>query len=502
VSVQHFDVLVVGAGISGIGAGYHLQTNCPGRTYAILEGRPDIGGTWDLFRYPGVRSDSDMFTLGYSFRPWKEAKAIADGPSILQYLRDTARDYGIDRHMLFNHRVKSATWSSEESRWTVETEVGPEQRPVTYTCGFLYLCSGYFDYTRGHSPEFEGSKSFRGQVVHPQFWPKDLDYTDKRVVVIGSGATAVTLVPAMSDKAAHVTMLQRSPTYVTALPARDRIADVVRKLLPEHTAHGVVRWKNVLLGLWFFHMCRRAPGMARRMLRRGLVRELPPGYDIDKHFKPTYDPWDQRLCLVPDGDFFNAMKAGKVSVVTDQIERFTENGILLKSGQELPADVIVTATGLKLMACGGIRLSVDGTAVEPGRALTYKGMMLSGVPNCAMCVGYTNASWTLRADLASTYVCRLLNHMERHGYIQCLPSLNDPTVEPRPLLGLNSGYIRRGIDGFPKQGSKSPWRLPQNYIIDMLSLKYGAMDDGTMVYSKPAGTPVPDARPVLRTADA
>jgi cation diffusion facilitator CzcD-associated flavoprotein CzcO len=490
VSDQHFDVLIVGAGISGIGAGYHLQAECRGKSYAILEGRKDIGGTWDLFRYPGVRSDSDMFTLGFSFRPWREAKAIADGPSIMRYLRDTAHEFGIDRHFRFNHRVISASWSTDDALWYVDTEVGEERKPVRYTCNFLYLCSGYFDYKNGYTPEFAGVEDFQGQIVHPQKWPEDLDYAGKRVVVIGSGATAVTLVPAMAERAASVTMLQRSPTYIASLPARDRVAAFLRKVLPERTAHSVIRWKNVLLGMYFFQMCRRAPNMAKRMLRKALLKELPPDVDYDAHFKPTYQPWDQRLCLVPDADFFLAMKAGRVSVVTDHIANFTKTGILLKSGKELQADIIVTATGLKLLACGGIRISVDGKVVEPGRALTYKGLMLSDVPNLALCVGYTNASWTLRADLASIYVCRLLNHMDKNGYTECLPRKDDPSVEPRPLLGLNSGYIQRGIDHFPKQGSKRPWLLPQNYIRDMLIMKYGAIDDGTMVFTnRPAHAP-------------
>jgi cation diffusion facilitator CzcD-associated flavoprotein CzcO len=489
VSNEHFDVLVIGAGISGIGAGYHLQAQCPTKRYAILEGRKGIGGTWDLFRYPGIRSDSDMFTLGFSFRPWREAKAIADGPSILKYLNDTTREFGIDKNIRFSHRVKSASWSTDDSCWTLDCEVGDDKQPVRYTCEFLYLCSGYYDYEGGYTPVFPGVDDFKGRLIHPQKWPQDLDYAGKRVVVIGSGATAVTLVPAMSDKAAHVTMLQRSPSYVASLPAVDRLAWLIRKLLPEHTAHRMIRWKNVLLGMWFYQMCRRSPGLARRMLRKGLLRELP-AEQIDQHFKPTYKPWDQRLCLVPDADLFNAMKAGKVSIVTDHIETFTANGIRLKSGKELPADIIVTATGLKLMPCGGIALSVDGKDVQPGRAMTYKGMMLSDVPNCAMCVGYTNASWTLRADLASIFVCRLLNHMQSHGYHQCLPRL-DPTVEVRPLLNLNSGYVQRGIPQFPKQGSKAPWILPQNYIRDMLIMRYGAIDDGTMVFS--AGTKSPPA---------
>ena len=519
-SVQHFDVLVVGAGISGIGAGYHLQTQCPGKTYAILEGRSDIGGTWDLFRYPGIRSDSDMFTLGYSFRAWKAAKAIADGPSILHYLRETAHEFGIDRQIRFNHRVKSASWSSEESLWTIEADVGPDKQevgrdkqevgpdqpsdrqPVRYTCSFLYLCSGYYDYESGYAPAFAGSDDFQGRLVHPQHWPQDLDYRDKRVVVIGSGATAVTLVPAMADKAAHVTMLQRSPSYIASLPEEDRLASLIRRLLPEWAAHRIIRWKNVLLGLFFYQLCRRTPGLAKWLLRRHVARQLPPGFDLETHFKPHYEPWDQRVCVVPNSDLFQAITAGRVSVVTDQIVNFTQQGIRLKSGTELPADIIVTATGLNLLAWGGIRISVDGTLVEPGQTLTYKGLMLSNVPNCAICVGYINASWTLRADLSSAYVCRLINYMERRGYKQCVPRYDDPTVRTQPLLGLNSGYVRRGINHFPKQGSKAPWIVHQNYLLDLLTIKFGAVDDGTMVFSKGGAAIVAGTDPRLSKIDA
>jgi cation diffusion facilitator CzcD-associated flavoprotein CzcO len=485
--VEHFDVLIVGAGISGICAGYHLQTRCPARRYAILEGRAAVGGTWDLFRFPGIRSDSDMFTLGFSFRPWKEAKAIADGPAILKYLRETAQEFGIDCHIRFCHRVRSASWSSAESRWTIEVHVGPDKQPVRYTCNFLYLCSGYYDYEEGYAPAFVGSEDFSGRLIHPQHWPEDLDYRGRRVVVIGSGSTAVTLVPAMAETAAHVTMLQRSPSYIISVPTEDRVAKFLRKILPERTAHRLVRWKNVLLGIYFYQVCQRAPERAKKFFRRQLAKELPPDFDIDTHFTPHYNPWDQRVCLVPDSDFFRAMKAGRVSVVTDQIANFTRHGILLKSGRELPADIIVTATGLKLLAGGGIRLCVDGTPVEAGQCLTYKGVMLSNVPNCAVCVGYTNASWTLRAELSSEYVCRLLNHMDRRGHARCVPRWNRSAVRTRPLLGLTSGYVRRGSDLFPKQGPTAPWVLHQNYLIDLLRLHFGKVDDGALVFSSPNG---------------
>jgi cation diffusion facilitator CzcD-associated flavoprotein CzcO len=481
-SAEHFDVLVVGAGISGIGAGYYLQTRCPSKNYAILEGRDALGGTWDLFRYPGIRSDSDMYTLGYSFRPWTEPRAIAGGPAILNYLRDTAREFGIDRRIRFQTRVLSASWSSEQRRWAVEVEVGPDRQPVRYTCHFLFLCSGYYDYEKGYSPAFAGSEDFQGQVVHPQHWPEGLDCGGRRVVVIGSGATAVTLVPALAEAAAHVTLLQRSPSYILPVPSEDRLAGLIRKFLPRRAAHRLIRWKNILLSIYFYQMCRRAPERVKSFFRRCLARELPPGH-ADVHFRPNYEPWDQRVCVAPDGDLFRTMREGRVSVVTDRIAKFTRQGILLESGQELQADVIVTATGLKLLACGGIRLSVDGVPVEPGQSLIYKGVMLSNVPNCAFCVGYTNASWTLRAELSAAYVCRLLAYMGRHGHAQCVPRCDPAGVQTRPLLGLTSGYVQRGSDQFPRQGPAAPWVMHQNYLLDLLGLHFGSVDDGTLVFS-------------------
>jgi cation diffusion facilitator CzcD-associated flavoprotein CzcO len=482
-SAEHFDVLIIGAGLSGIGAGYHLQTRSPRKSYAILEGRAALGGTWDLFRYPGIRSDSDMFTLGYSFRFWREAKAIADGPSILKYLSETAREFGIDRRIRFQHRVRTASWCSQEARWTIEAEVGDDKQSQRYTCNFLYLCSGYYDYDSGYAPQFPGSDTFEGRLIHPQQWPQALDYRNRKIVVIGSGATAVTLAPALAEQAAHVTLLQRSPTYIVSLPTVDRIAGVIRRLFPEFVAHRMIRCKNILLGALFFQLCRRAPDFAKRLLRRHVVRELPAGFDVDTHFKPRYAPWDQRICVVPNSDLFHAITAGRVSIVTDEIANLTRGGIRLESGKELPADIIVTATGLRLLAFGGIELSVDGSPVEPGRTLAYKSLMLSNVPNCAICVGYTNASWTLRADLSSKYVCRLINYMERFGYKQCVPRNDDPTLRPKSLLGLNSGYVQRGIDRFPKQGSKRPWVVRQNYLVDLIATEFGAIDDGTMVFS-------------------
>jgi monooxygenase len=485
---DHVDVLIVGAGLSGIGAGYHLQANCPGKTYAILEGRDRLGGTWDLFRYPGIRSDSDMYTLGYSFRPWVGAKSIADGPSILSYVSDTAREAGIDRHIRFNHRVVRADWSSEDAQWTVEAERTDTGETVRMTAGFVFICSGYYRYDQGYTPDFKGTDQFEGPIIHPQHWPEELDYTDKRVVVIGSGATAVTLVPAMAEKAAHVTMLQRSPTYIVSLPGEDPIANFLRRKLPAKVAYGITRWKNVLMTMGSYQFSRRRPKAMKAVLRKWVERELPPGYDIDTHFKPTYNPWDQRLCLVPDGDLFRAIRHGSASVVTDRIDTFTERGIRLESGSELEADVIVTATGLNLLAIGGLQIGVDGEEVELPNKLGYKGMMLSGVPNFAISLGYTNASWTLKCDLTCEYVCRLLNHMDEHGYDQCAPNNHDPSVELQPFIDFSSGYVLRSIDKFPKQGSKAPWKLYQNYARDILALKFGTLEDGAMEFSRSRST--------------
>jgi cation diffusion facilitator CzcD-associated flavoprotein CzcO len=485
-STEHFDVLIVGAGISGIGAGYHLQKNCPGRSYAILEGRDCSGGTWDLFRYPGIRSDSDMYTLGYSFRPWTSPKAIADGPAILAYLNETARAYGIDRKIRFRHVVSRAAWSSETARWTVEVERGEAREPVQLSCSFLFMCSGYYDYEQGYTPEFPGAERFAGRIVHPQHWSDDVEYKGKRVVVIGSGATAVTLVPNLAKTAAHVTMLQRSPTWIASMPDEDRIANALRRRLPARLAYALTRWKNVLLGMFFYQLCQRAPKLARRMILAGVRQALGPGYDVERHFSPSYNPWDQRFCLVPNGDLFEAIVQKRVSVVTDAIERFTETGIRLASGAELLADLIVTATGLRMKFLGGLELSVDGARVECPETLTYKGMMLEGVPNLAMAVGYTNASWTLKCDLSCEYVCRLLNHMEKHGYAQCRPERGDADVPLEPFIGLTSGYIQRARHLFPKQGAKRPWKLYQNYALDLLALGYGRLEDGVMRFSRAA----------------
>jgi monooxygenase len=480
---EHVDVLIVGAGLSGVGAACHLQTSCPQKTYAILEARGRIGGTWDLFRYPGIRSDSDMFTLGYAFRPWRDAKSIADGSSILDYVCQTASDHGIDEKIHFHHRVTRAQWSSEEARWTVEAELGDTRQTASISCSFLLICSGYYRYDEGYTPQFEGIERFAGQIVHPQEWSEEIDYADKRVVVIGSGATAVTLVPALAQSAAHVTMLQRSPSYIVSLPAEDPLAKALRRVLPLRVTYPIVRWKNVLLTLLSFQLSRRRPQLVKALVRKGVEKRLPPGYDIETHFNPRYNPWDQRLCLVPDGDLFEAICAGRASMVTDRIERFTERGITLQSGAELEADLVVTATGLNLLALGGMQVVVDGSEITLSQTMSYKGMMLSGVPNMAVTFGYTNASWTLKADLTCAYVCRLLNHMDEHGYVHCVPR-EDPSMPELPFIDFSSGYVLRAIDQFPRQGSEPPWRLYQNYALDVMSLRFGGIEDSAMEFSR------------------
>jgi cation diffusion facilitator CzcD-associated flavoprotein CzcO len=449
----------------------------------ILEGRDAIGGTWDLFRYPGIRSDSDMYTLGYNFRPWREAKAIADGPSILQYVRDTARENGIDKKVRFHHRVMRAQWSSEEARWIVEAERSDTNEPLQFSCNFLFMCSGYYDYANGYLPEFPNADAFAGKLIHPQHWPDNLDYEGKRVVVIGSGATAVTLAPAMAEKAAHVTMLQRSPTYIVSRPSEDTLANSLRQKLPAMLAYQITRWKNVLLGMWFFRLARRKPEKVKAGIIGLIRKQLGPDYDVATHFTPRYNPWDQRLCLVPDGDLFREINAGRMSIVTDHIERFTQSGIKLKSGEELQADIIVTATGLQMKLFSGLEVSVDGTRIDLAKTMSYKGMMFSGVPNFAAAFGYTNASWTLKADLTCEYVCRLLRYMDRRGYRQCMPK-RDPSVAELPWLDFTSGYVQRALHQLPRQGAKKPWRLYQNYARDLMALRFGSVKDGAMQFSK------------------
>jgi len=483
---EHVDVLIVGAGLSGIGAACHLQTDCSGKTYAILEARETSGGTWDLFRYPGIRSDSDMFTLGYAFKPWTEERAVADGPSILGYIRETAREHGVERHIRYGRRVVRASWSSTEGRWRVEAERTDTGERELLTCSFLYGCTGYYRYDEGYSPSFDGMDTFNGQIIHPQHWPENLDYAGKRVVVIGSGATAVTLVPAMADTAAHVTMLQRTPTYIVSLPGRDPIAQLLGKFLPQRLLYPIVRWKNVLLSMVSYQVSRKKPHVMKNLIRKGLQRQLPEGFDIDKHFKPPYDPWDQRMCVVPDGDLFDAIKKDSVDIVTDQIDCFTETGIKLRSGKELAADIIITATGLNMLAIGGLALTVDDKPVVLSETVGYKGMMFSGVPNLAAAIGYTNASWTLKCDLVIQYVTRLLAHMDANGFKQVTPRWTDPELPSTPFVDLKSGYVLRSVEDFPKQASREPWRLYQNYVRDLVMLRHRPLVDEALEFTSPA----------------
>jgi len=484
---EHVDVVVVGAGLSGIGAGYHLKTMSPDRSYVILEGRDGLGGTWDLFKYPGVRSDSDMHTLGFSFKPWTEAKSIADGPSILQYLKQTVAQFGIDKNIRYGQLVTQAQWSTDDAQWTVTSTNKATGVSSTITCSFLFMCSGYYSYKKGHTPEFAGRERFKGTVVHPQEWPLDLDYAGKRVVVIGSGATAVTIVPSMADKAAHVTMLQRSPTYMVSRPDHDVMANRMRKVLPERMAYNLTRIKNTWRQQLVYNKTRTDPDKVKQLLLGGIKMELGADYDIAKHFTPSYNPWDQRLCLVPNGDFFKSMREGKASVVTDHITSFTETGIQLASGEHLDADIIVTATGLELVTLGEMDFFVDGNQVDFAKTWTYKGFAYSDIPNMASTFGYINASWTLRSDLTAEYVCRLLNHMRKKGVAQCTPRLRDQdgSMKERPWIdGFSSGYIQRMMHRMPRQGDHEPWINPQNYRRDKKMFKHSPIDDGVMQFSK------------------
>ncbi|HSV60624.1 MAG TPA: NAD(P)/FAD-dependent oxidoreductase [Variovorax sp.] len=483
VALEFVDVLIVGAGLSGIGAACHLKRRCPERSLAIVEARSRLGGTWDLFRYPGVRSDSDMHTLGYSFRPWTGEKSIAGGPEILSYLRDTAGEEGVEPLIRYGHRVRGASWSSADARWTVEIERAGKARPLRLRCAFLLLCAGYYDSEEGYCPDFAGRDEFAGRIVHPQHWPEDFDASGQQVVVIGSGATAVTLVPALAEGAAQVTMLQRSPTYMATRPSVDTAANWLRRRLGPRLAHGINRWRSVLFGMYVYRLCMRQPQRAKAGLIAMVRQQLGPDYDVATHFTPRYKPWEQRLCLVPDGDLFAAMRAGKVSIVTDQIERFTATGLRLASGTELPADVVVTATGLKLEPLGALALTVDGRPVDPAQLLYYKGVMFGGVPNLASIVGYVNASWTLKADLSSVFVCRLLLHMKRRGLRECRPRVEGSAEGPPAWAALSSGYVQRAAAQLPKQGARRPWKLNQNYIADLLALRWGALDDGVMQFT-------------------
>jgi len=497
---QTLDVVIVGAGLSGIGAAVHLQRECRGKTFTLLEARASLGGTWDLFRYPGVRSDSDMYTLGYEFKPWRDAKAIADGPSILRYVQETATDEGIAPHIRYGHRVVAADWSAEQGHWTLGIDRSDGRAPLTMRARFVLFCAGYYSYAQAYRPRFPGEERFQGTLVHPQFWPDGLEHAGKQVVVIGSGATAVTLVPEMARTAAHVTMLQRSPTYVVARPARDAIAEVLKRFLPARLAYALVRAKNVLIGMYFYRLARKYPQQTQKRILDMVREAVGPGVDVERHFKPSYKPWDQRLCLVPDGDLFSSLRAGSASVVTDQIESFTEHGIRLQSGQELPADLIVTATGLQMNVLGDVKISLDGRPADLTQGMVYKGLMQGGLPNLINTMGYTNASWTLKADLTARYACRLLKHMDRHGYTVCVP-VQDASVRPEPILGFSSGYVQRGLPLLPKQGHRKPWRLDQNYLLDVLTLRFRAIDDGVLSFGRAASDAGIHAVAAAGTAD-
>ncbi len=478
--IEHVDVLVVGAGISGICAAYYLQTKSQNKSYTILEGRDAIGGTWDLFRYPGIRSDSDMYTLGFSFNPWTDGKSIAEGHTILQYLHETVDKFDMRQHIRFNHYVTHASWSSETALWTVDVQVGEEKQ--IFTCNFLYMCSGYYDYDNGYTPEFEGRERFQGDVIHPQHWDDSLDYTDKEVIIIGSGATAVTLAPAMAEKAKRVTMLQRSPTYIVSMPSEDKLAQRLQKIFPLKLAHHLARWNSILYQIYSFNIAQHKPELTKDEILKMAREELPDDFDVDKHLSPSYNPWDQRLCLIPDSDLFHAINAGKVAIVTDHIDTFVEDGICLQSGEKLSADIIVTATGLKVQLGGGMLMKIDGKDVVISDTVSYKGFMLSDIPNFANSVGYSNASWTLKAELIAEYVCRLLNHMDKHNMAQVTPRLGDTQIDDDPLIPLSSGYITRALDELPKQGSRKPWRVYQNYIRDMINTRFSTLDDGAMEF--------------------
>jgi monooxygenase len=487
-AAEHFDVLIMGAGLSGIDAAHHLQKLCPNRSYVVLEQRERIGGTWDLFRYPGIRSDSDMLTMSYSFRPWTHARTISPGDAIRNYITDAARDEGIDGNIRFRHMIQRASWSSPDARWTVEAvrkSAGRPDEQVTITCNFLFSCAGYYRYSSGYLPDFPNAGRFQGRMFHPQDWPQDLDYSGKRVLIIGSGATTVTLVPAMAKTAAHVTMLQRSPTYVISMPEQDRIANGLRRVLPATWAYRLSRWKNIAFMTGLYQFSQRFPNFMKKGLLKRVREHLGDQYDVETHFTPRYRPWEQRMCLVPDADMFEAIKSGRASVVTDQIETFTEKGVLLKSGKELQADIIITATGLALETLGGIALSVDGQRIEPGKTLAYKGVMMSGVPNLASVFGYINASWTLKADLICNYVCRLLNFMERKGVRQVTPKNREETAAAPFIENFSSGYIQRAVANWPKQGARKPWRVYQNYFRDVISMKWSPVDDGSLEFSNP-----------------
>ncbi len=484
-SSEYFDVVIVGAGLSGIGAACHLQMDCPNKSYAIIEARDAIGGTWDLFRYPGIRSDSDMHTLGYDFKPWHGKKAIADGPAILNYVREAAAEHDVEPHIRYGHRLVSARWSSDEACWTLEIRSTGGDAPIFLRCNMLLMCAGYYRYDKGHIPEFKGRERFTGEIIDPQHWPSDLDYSGKRIVVIGSGATAMTLVPELAKQADHVTMVQRSPTYVVSWPDQDWIANLLRKILPADMAYAITRWKNITLQQWIYRRTRTAPEKAKRLLLKRVRKELGKDYDVDKHFTPSYNPWDQRLCLVPNSDLFEAIRSGKASVVTDRIDTFTEGGLSLQSGEQVPADIIVTATGIDLLVLGDVQFHVDDKAVDFSQSYTYKGIMSSDVPNMVSTFGYINASWTLRADLTAEYFCRLVNYMDEHGFRQCTPRLSEEEKQmpAKPwITDFSSGYIQRVLPLMPRQGDHEPWVNPQSYKADRKMFLEAPLDDGALIF--------------------
>ncbi|MDQ2635803.1 MAG: NAD(P)/FAD-dependent oxidoreductase, partial [Actinomycetota bacterium] len=482
VHTEHVDVLIVGAGISGIGAAYYLQQDHPGRSYAILEARGASGGTWDLFRYPGIRSDSDLHTFGYEFKPWRDDDAIASAGKILAYLRETAAENGIDEQIRFHHKVLAAAWSSAEARWTVDVEHAQTGELLQFSANWIFMAGGYFRYDQGFTPDFEGRDRFKGQILHPQHWPEEFDYTDKKVVIIGSGATAVTLVPAMADKAAHVTMLQRSPSYIMPTPAKDVFANTAKRVFGDKRGYALTRRKNIVKQRAVYQFCQTFPGPARRLIRHLNAKQLPEGYPVDTHFNPSYNPWDQRLCAVPDGDLFKVIADGNASVVTDRIVTFTENGIQLESGEHLDADIIVTATGLNLQMFGGVCLTVDGEQVDFAKTFAYKGMMLSGVPNFAFAVGYTNSSWTLKVGLLCEHFCRLLTHMDGNGFDTARPEVGDQAMEGRPLLDFSAGYVKRALDLMPRQGDGAPWMMSSSYTADVKLLRSDSVLDPNLQF--------------------
>ncbi len=491
---DHVDVLIVGAGLSGIGTARHLQMQAPGTTFALIEARQSMGGTWDLFRYPGIRSDSDMHTLGFDFKPWTHPKSIADGGTILQYLKETAAEYGIDEHVRYGTKVLGGNWSTADARWTVDLEDVATGARSQVTADFLIGCTGYYRYDEGFTPEFAGRDRFKGQIIHPQHWPEDLDYSGKRVVIIGSGATAVTLVPAMAADAAHVTMLQRSPTYILSQPSEDPVGKLFHRILPEGPALSATRWSNILRQIFFYNLAQRRPALVKRIIKRLTEKQLPADFDVETHFSPRYNPWDERLCAVPDGDLFRSLRKGEASIVTDHIETFDETGIQLKSGDHLDADIIITATGLNILLFGDMVLSVDGEAVNYSERMAYKGMMLEGIPNYAFQIGYTNSSWTLKADLAGEYIGKLISMMRARGHRQVVP-IGDPTLERRPLLDFQAGYVQRAVHALPQQGTEFPWTVKQNYLVDRKMIRGGQLDDGVLEFSSPAPATTESATP-------